>query len=340
MSAASVIYFFDWHSDGRHVKAGVSGRWASRKRKHLGEGGTLLAVMLGSKDSEGKLHAELAPHLAPIRHQTEVYLAAPVIPYVEQLLIRGYASCNDEDLPHLPELPWAALSPSAVLASGTGRQGGLFSAANLVRRDGVTPFDGMTLVEQLRRSTKFACYSSQTDEWYTPPDVIEAARDTMGGIDLDPASCPAANVVVRASAYYSERVSGLESTHPWCGRVWMNPPYSGNAGAFVDRLVREFRSGAVTQAIALLGSQALVTQWADPAIRAASAIGISRGRWEFRPGNGQVVSSPAGGSSLLYFGPHVDRFARSFEPLAHVLLPGWNHGPPLVPVDPPGLPTR
>jgi hypothetical protein len=59
-------------------------------------------------------------------------------------------------------------------------------------------------------------------DWYTPAPFVEAAREVMGGIDLDPASSEVANRVVGAARYYDAGQDGLENV--WHGQVWLTPP--------------------------------------------------------------------------------------------------------------------
>jgi hypothetical protein len=70
-------------------------------------------------------------------------------------------------------------------------------------------------------------HSSESNEHYTPPEVVEAARYTLGGeIDLDPASCALANTVVKARCFMAEGSLDRDWTGPdgEPATVWLNPP--------------------------------------------------------------------------------------------------------------------
>lgn len=93
-----------------------------------------------------------------------------------------------------------------------------------------------------------ALHSMASPEWYTPAPFVEAAREVMGGIDLDPASCAQANETVRAATFYDQAADGL--SQPWAGRVFLNPPGGrGLVRAFWERLITHWRDGRVSQAI-------------------------------------------------------------------------------------------
>src|SRR6266487_814401 len=94
----------------------------------------------------------------------------------------------------------------------------------------------------LAKPDNVVAFPQKSNEWYTPARYVDAAREVMGGIDLDPASCKEANMVVRASRFYSQQENGL--LQPWYGRVWLNPPYGkvngkGNMVSWIRKLIRE-----------------------------------------------------------------------------------------------------
>jgi hypothetical protein len=68
-----------------------------------------------------------------------------------------------------------------------------------------------------------ALTSSESNEWYTPRDIIQSAKDVMGGIDIDPASCDYAQSWIMATKYYTSQDDGMN--YDWYGRLWLNPPY-------------------------------------------------------------------------------------------------------------------
>ena len=66
--------------------------------------------------------------------------------------------------------------------------------------------------------------ASGEQEWWTPAELVEAARDVLGVIELDPASCAGAQATVRARRFHTLEDDGL--AQEWSGAVWLNPPGS------------------------------------------------------------------------------------------------------------------
>jgi hypothetical protein len=110
-------------------------------------------------------------------------------------------------------------------------------------------------------------HSSESVEHYTPIEIVEAARETLGEIDLDPASCTLANEVVRASAFYGP--GGLAEdglAEPWLGRVFCNPP---------GGLVPDAYQGCGTRSNAALWWATLAEAWRTGEVEAAIFVGFT-----------------------------------------------------------------
>ncbi len=152
-------------------------------------------------------------------------------------------------------------------------------------------------------------HNSGEHEWYTPGDYIEAAKQVLGEIDLDPASSAKAQEMVGARTWYDESEDGLEKD--WSGRVWLNPPYtSGVIDSFMAKLRESFDAGAVTAAISLTNN-ATDTDWFSGAAESASAICLVAKRVKFLDADGNP-GAPLQGQVCLYFGYRPEAFVDSF----------------------------
>jgi hypothetical protein len=188
-------------------------------------------------------------------------------------------------------------------------------------------------------ATFLARWSDDSAEWYTPSPLVEAAREVMGGIDLDPASHEEANITVRADRFFTEADNGL--IKPWHGRVFLNPP-GGQVAGFWLKLVTEWEAGRISCAtwigysleqlqtlqVACDPSGALtpldfaicypkrriafVENEAKKAERIAKQIAAGK-----KPSKG---NSPSHGNYIAYLGYREDKFLDVFSRFGRVVL--------------------
>ncbi len=309
-----MIYFVESaRGDAIYVGFAGDGNEQKRIRAHESAERKLIAVMHGGEDIESRLHRSFTDRglSAPGVRNKSTYVGAEIESYVTWLVLRGYACTSLSDLEHWPTLPWETIDPIRSGDVGIDPNGQLGLPIKSVP---------IPVRERVALASEQAAHLSLSDEWYTPAAIIEAARAVLGAIDLDVASSPAANRTVKAAAYYSRVVNGLDLSHPWRGRVWMNPPYGDNSAPFAARLVSEVSAANVSASVALFNANAMSSQWFETVFDSCAAIGISRGRINFGAGVvGQKSSSPSHGSVLVYWGANVDRFMAEFHSHAHCL---------------------
>ena len=174
---------------------------------------------------------------------------------------------------------------------------------------------GQTTVRELREIVQqkqngmAVHFSSDSDEWYTPPEIIERTITAMGAIDLDPCSNGGANPSVPARWHYTRQDDGLAQT--WTGRVYMNPPYGRAIADWVAKLCEEYAAGNVAEAVALVPART-DTDWFRQ-LRDC-AICFIDGRLKF---SGMQNSAPFP-SAVIYFGQDIARFSRCFADMGDV----------------------
>jgi phage N-6-adenine-methyltransferase len=151
--------------------------------------------------------------------------------------------------------------------------------------------------------------NSGENEWYTPSEYIESARNVMGSINLDPASSDKANKIVKAETIYTKEDDGL--TKSWYGNIWLNPPYSQPLiSHFSNKLIEELSN--IKQAC-ILTNNASETEWYQQLMLRCDAICFIKGRVKFIDLNGDATGAPLQGQTIMYFGENINEFDSEFS---------------------------
>lgn len=160
-----------------------------------------------------------------------------------------------------------------------------------------------------------------SDEWYTPRSTIEAAREVLGAIDLDPASNPEANLTVRAAQYFTRQDNGL--SRQWFGRMWLNPPYS-QSQQWVTRLLNDYENRKVEAAVLLVNAWTDV-RWFRPLWAYPICMRAGRTKFYGPGGNPEGENGVGGASAIIYLGPLPGDFRRAFCRIGPIVMRTENH---------------
>lgn len=155
-----------------------------------------------------------------------------------------------------------------------------------------------------------------SDEYYTPEPITDAARRTMGTIDLDPFSSETANKMVRAKSFFG--IGDDAMSQHWFGRVWMNHPFGRKTNRpCVSKLVEEWKSGRVEEAICITFASTS-EQWFKPLLSHPQCF--LHGRTNYYLPDGTLKKGVTKGSVVTYLGNNVERFAAEFKHLGTVKI--------------------
>lgn len=191
---------------------------------------------------------------------------------------------------------------------------------------------------ELKNNSMLINQSSGDVEYYTPELWVNAARQVMGSIELDPASSFLANLTVNADKYYDKDTDGLRQI--WTANsVWMNHPFHRGEqpcpanhdkckkkaclkrGYHIDtaipsnmdwitKLITEYQAGNVKEAICITFASTS-EGWFKKLLLFPQCF--PNGRIQYYKPDGTLDNNVTKGSALTYLGPNTEKFAAVFR---------------------------
>ena len=152
-----------------------------------------------------------------------------------------------------------------------------------------------------------------TNNWLTPPALLQR----LGRFDLDPCGCAGMPWSTATTTYFLPEHDGLRD--PWFGRVFCNPPYGPNVGAWGRRMADH------ANGIMLIFARTETKAWQRDVFPLADATLFLDGRVRFCLPSGERGKSGTAPSALLAYGQNnVDALRNAgiggaFFPKAEIL---------------------
>lgn len=154
-------------------------------------------------------------------------------------------------------------------------------------------------------------------EYYTPPEIIEAARTCMGSIDLDPFSSVEANKRVKAKNIFTVEDDGWEQD--WYGNMWINHPFSReNNQKLYKKVLDEFVIKKNVDQICLITYASTSEAWFYPFM--VSPQCFIHGRTNYYLPDGTQKKGVSKGSVVTYIGENVKGFYEAFKHLGTIKI--------------------
>lgn len=132
----------------------------------------------------------------------------------------------------------------------------------------------------MNKQTQKTLFSSRSDEWETPPVLVNNLEKIFGKFNLDPCATESNR---KCDNYYTINEDGLNQQ--WYGNVFINPPYSA-----IDKWVKKSYNEAMNNALktVMLIPSRTDTRYFHDYITKSSKIYFLKGRVKFGDGIGLV----------------------------------------------------
>ncbi|MDK2679253.1 DNA N-6-adenine-methyltransferase [Vibrio vulnificus] len=182
-------------------------------------------------------------------------------------------------------------------------------------------------------------------EYYTPKEIVDAARQCMGGIELDPASSLKANSIVQAERIFTKEDDGMAQI--WVAeKLWMNHPFSRGEKAcptnrarctkkscqkrgyhidhdipsnmdWINKLLEHYHQGEIKEAICITFANTSEA-WFRKLLPFPQCMPNKRIQY-YLP-DGTLADNVTKGSAITYLGPNLDNFAYAFRGIGTIKI--------------------